>query len=227
MNQKNWSNRLLEILKSCKIDNPKSIAIYKEALTHKSFAHENNILKHQQRLEFLGDSAIGWIISNYLFSRKPSISEGDMTIAKAGLVSSDTLAMAARDVGIDSLILVGNGLTHLTNKVLEDSFEAFIGAIAQDQGIKKVIHLLERTLIKYYNDGAITLEKDYKTKFQEQMQSIHGVSTQNIVYKNEKENNECISKLYYANMLYGVGRAENRKKAEQLAAKEALDKKMV
>ncbi|MGL4950666.1 MAG: ribonuclease III [Mycoplasma sp.] len=226
MNQKLWNNELLSILKTYKINHPKSIAIYQEALTHKSYANEKNVSKNQQRLEFLGDAAIGWIVSNYLFSIKPSVNEGQMTIIKASLVNSDTLAMAAKDIGIEKLILKGNGLHVLTNKVLEDSFEAFIGAIAQDQGIKKVINILNLTLIKYYEQKIIHLEKDYKTKFQEQMQSIHGITTQNIVYKTLQVSDQYESNLYYADMLYGHGVAPTKKKAEQLAAQNALKKQI-
>ncbi|MGL4951785.1 MAG: ribonuclease III [Mycoplasma sp.] len=226
MNQKYWTNKLIEILSNYKIHRPKSIAIYQEALTHKSFANENGIQKNQQRLEFLGDAAIGWVISNYLFSIRPTVTEGQMTIIKASLVNTDTLAMAAKEIGIVELILKGKGLVQMSPKVLEDSFEAFIGAIAQDQGIKKVINILNLTLIKYYENKLINLEKDYKTKFQEEMQSIHGVSTNSIEYISEPVGKQYESKLYYAEMLYGVGLGETKKKAEQLAAKNALEKRI-
>lgn len=227
MNQKIWTNNLLEILKKYNINNPKSIAIYQEALTHKSYANEKFLKFNQQRLEFLGDSAIGWIVSNYLYNLRQKINEGEMTRAKAGMVTEKTLAKVCKEIGLDKLIYIGNGMKteNLSNKILEDSFEAFIGAIVCDQGIKKVVNLINQTLIYYYENDLVNSEKDPKTKFQEIIQSKSG-STDEIYYKNSSKDkdNDKIIELYYNGVLYGKGRASTVKEAEQKAASAALEK---
>lgn len=225
MNQKIWNNSLLEILKKFNINNPKSVAIYMEALTHKSYANEKLLKYNQQRLEFLGDSAIGWIVSNYLYNIKGKINEGEMTRAKASMVNNETLAKVCKEIGLDKLIYLGRGMKpdNLSNKILEDTFEAFIGAIACDQGIKKVVNLINQTLIYYYENNLVSSEKDAKTKFQEIIQSKSG-STSEIYYKHYIKDNDKISELYYNSVLYGAGKASTYKEADQIAASSALEK---
>ncbi len=174
MNKKEWIDNLKETLRRIDITNIKTLSTYEEAFCHKSYANEQKLNYNQERLEFLGDAAIGWIITNYLYSIQPKLNEGEMTIMKAKLVCTETLAMAAREMHLERLLLLGKGAqkSELRNKTLEDTFEAFCGAIAQDQGIKKVIKLLDLTLVKYHKENLIKLEKDYKTQFQEHIQSI-------------------------------------------------------
>ena len=226
MNQKEWKNNLISTLKKISIDNFKSIAIYQEAFCHKSYANEKRLSYNQQRLEFLGDAAIGWIITNYLYGIKPKISEGEMTIIKSQLVNKRTLAKAAKELNLDKLLYLGKGASNseITDKILEDTFEAFVGAIAQDQGIKKVIKLLDLTLVKYHQENLVKFTKDYKTQFQELVQSISSQKDHKIEYKHEIDGDVKICKLYYMDNLYGIGKAKNYREAEQLAAQEALSK---
>lgn len=230
MNRKDWQQHLQTILNKIDIKNPKRLSLYQEAFTHKSYANEHKLKYNQQRLEFLGDSAISWIISNYLYSfQHPILSEGDMTIIKSRLVSTDTLAKAACEIGLEKLLFLSKGAasSKISNKILEDTFEAFVGAIAQDQGIKKARKLIDLTLVKYHQENLIQFNKDYKTQFQEFIQSSCDTNLHKIEYLKETDENDDkkkIVKLYFMGNLYGTGEATSFKKAEQLAAKEALSK---
>lgn len=226
MNQKEWKNNLISVLRNIDISCPKTLSLYMMAFTHKTYANENKLNYNQQRLEFLGDSAIGWIISNYLFGINPKINEGDMTIIKSKLVCSKMLAKAAKDIKIDKLLLLGKGLLNqpMTDKMLEDTFEAFVGAIVQDQGIKKGVSLINKTLIKYHKDNLVKFDKDFKTQFQEIIQSTSSATNHQIRYEHIDAKDVKTSKVYYMDNLYGVGRAKNFKEADQLAAKDAISK---
>ncbi len=226
MNKKEWLDRLKEILRKIDVVNIKSISLYEEAFCHKSYANEHKLNYNQQRLEFLGDAAISWVITNYLYSLQPKIKEGEMTIIKAKLVCTNTLAQAAKELSLEKLLLLGNGAmkSEMTNKTLEDTFEAFAGAIAQDQGIKKVIKLLDLTLVKYHKENLIQFDKDYKTKFQELIQSTSNSKEHKIEYIRETDGEQKVCTLKYMGITYGVGVALNFKDAEQLAAKQALEK---
>ena len=149
-----------------------------------------------------------------------------MSIIKSKLVCSETLARAARELGIDKLLMLGNGAMSikLSDKTLEDTFEAFCGAVAQDQGIKKVINVLDLTLVKYHSENLIQFDKDYKTKFQELIQSTCGSKDHKIEYIHSTEGEEKVCTLRCMGITYGVGIASNFKDAEQEAAKQALDK---
>lgn len=226
MNLAKWQNKLLTILKIYGVSAPKTFAIYREALTHKSYANENRLSKNQQRLEFLGDAAIGWVISNYLYGLNENLDEGKMTTIKSWLVKTETLALFARNMSLHELLFLGKGMDRekLSDNILEDTFEAFIGAIAQDQGIKKVFSILKDTLILYYEDNPQMFQKDAKTEFQELVQSVNGHDRESINYKHSEKDNKKYSKLYYGNLNYGVGVGNTWKEADQQAAKEALQK---
>nr|CAG8472105.1 2933_t:CDS:2 [Entrophospora candida] len=110
-----------------------------EALTHKSFHYENpSNGPHNERLEFLGDSIVSFVVANYLFGRFPHFKEGQLTLLRANLVCKKKLAQFALQLGLDSEIRLGVGALRdggrASEKVLEDAFEAYIGAVFLDSG---------------------------------------------------------------------------------------------
>lgn len=229
----NKKRLLLDLLKREHIQF-KSLSIYIEAVTHKSYANEARSHRSYQRLEFLGDACIDWVISNFIYSRKietnkgslRDLDEGEMTRVRSKLVKTESLARAAVDLGLDKVILVGHGFENTCNinlnKIHEDVFESFIGAVAQDQGIKKVIKILDKTLIRYYNEGLVTTEKDYKTIFQEEMQKISKSDIHYLLVENNP--NQKVIHLLWNGLVYGIGAGRNRKEAEYAAAKDAFEK---
>ncbi|CAG8731926.1 4645_t:CDS:1 [Acaulospora morrowiae] len=110
-----------------------------EALTHKSFHYENpSTGPHNERLEFLGDSIVSFVVANYLFGRFPHFKEGQLTLLRSNLVCKKKLAHFALQLGLDTDIRLGVGALRnggrTSEKVLEDAFEAYIGAVFLDSG---------------------------------------------------------------------------------------------
>lgn len=197
------------------------LSIYIEAFTHSTFANENNKKYNYERLEFLGDAAISWIITNYLFSYSKK-NEGIMSTIKAKLVSGQNFALIAKKIQLDKLILVGQGIHKdgITDKVLENVFEAFIGAICQDSGIKKASNLVYDLIITPFIKGEIFVGKPYKTLIQE---ALGRTEKNDIKYVAINNNNDIPRKvkLYFNNNMYGYGEGRSLHEAEENAARDA------
>ncbi|CAG8462208.1 7299_t:CDS:1 [Funneliformis mosseae] len=115
----------------------KNVNLQNEALTHKTYAYENPMSgNHNEKLEFLGDSVISLVMSNYLYNRCKN--EGELTMIKAKLVCKQTLAEFALDLGLEKRLKLGKGALYSNarnnEKILEDVFEAYIGAVFLDSG---------------------------------------------------------------------------------------------
>lgn len=221
----NWNKSMKEFLSDFGIDNPKTLSIYREALTHKTYANENNLDYNYERLELLGDSAINWVVTNFLYKRNSNYTEGEISLFRSNLVRKEVLAEICCDIELDRLILLGNGAKNNTSNIsiYEDVFESFIGAVAQDQGIKKVIKILEKTIIKKYGNFIDDIVKDYKTQLQEMLQS-RSMGTPKYIKVTNNNSKLKISKVIFDDCTYGEGEGINFKEAEQNAAKSALDK---
>ena len=147
------------------------------AFTHTSYANEQREdVDNNERLEFLGDSVLGMITAEYLFSSFKSLHEGDFSKIKASVVSEESLSEIALEMGFDRYLLMGHGEELQGGKhkkaVLADAMEAVIAAIYLDQGLDKA---REYTLsfisgqIEKYLKGSLDF-KDYKTQLQEYLQ---------------------------------------------------------
>ncbi|MDE6472796.1 MAG: ribonuclease III [Ureaplasma sp.] len=223
----NVNHKLLKKILTKYQINPKNYSVYIEALTHPTYANEKKLNYNYQRLEFLGDAAISWVVTNYLF--KSNFSEAEMSLRKSNIVKGQTLAKIAReDFQLEDLVLKGNGLTVITDKILEDIFESFIGAIYRDQGIKKVQKILDTVLLQKVDNNSINLEKTNKTKFQECIMKNQKNAQNNenaIKYVHQYlDTKEWYVELIFDNHIYGKGIASKKKDAEELAAKEAMEK---
>jgi len=150
----------------------KNIELLELAITHKSFSSSNN----NERLEFLGDSILNSIISQYLFNRFNNEKEGLLTRMRSYLAKAETLVIKAEEFALGDYIKLSKGTANLSkdrkNSILEDAFEAIIGAIFIDAGWE---HVNEITL-KIFNKNLLALStdmtfKDAKTELQELLQS--------------------------------------------------------
>ena len=205
----------------------KNKELLKNALTHTSYAYENKI-KSNERLEYLGDSILEFISSEYLFLNYNNLSEGEMTKARAFAVCEEALAEVANSYGFGDFLRVGkcenkvNG--RYRNSILADSVEAVIGAIYMDSGIeaarKFIIADIERKLKEYVEVG----NKDYKTQLQEILQVNGDVL---IEYKIVREDGPEHAKIFTAEVycngkLLGTGKGKNKKESEMDAARLAI-----
>ncbi len=153
--------------------NFKNIKLLELALIHKSFSNTNN----NERLEFLGDSILNSIISQYLFLRFTNEKEGLLTRMRAHLVKAETLTRKAEELSLESYIQLSKGTANLSkdrkNSILEDSFEAVIGAIFLDGGWDKVNLIILAIFDQDLNALSADMNfKDSKTELQELLQSM-------------------------------------------------------
>ena len=138
-------------------------SVYKEALTHKSFAAEHQLGYDNQRLELLGDAVVQIVLTDYLYRRYTDLQEGDLTKIRSAMVNQDALAQFARDISLGSFLMLGHGELELNGQdrdsTISDAFEALIGAVYLDLGIKAATDLFLPILLKNYPDPAESLHE--------------------------------------------------------------------
>ena len=139
-------------------------ALLFEALVHRSFAAEEGLSFDNERLEFLGDAFINFVIGFDIFKREPESTEGELTKKRSQLVREEALAWAARSIGLGDFLFLGKGEEKQGGRDrdsnLADAFEALVGAILVDGGIVRARSFLRKVLIK----GKVPVFEDYKTK---------------------------------------------------------------
>ena len=198
------------------------------ALTHSSYAHENDIKYYNERIEFLGDAVLELIASEYIYVNYPKLSEGEMTKARAYSVCEISLAEFANHYSFSDFLKVGRCESKEDGKyrasILADAVEATIGAIFLDKGFdeaKKFIisHIAEQVSI-CVKEG----NKDYKTQLQEKLQVNGDVKIEYKICgtKGPEHNKSFVAEVYCNDQLLGKGEGKNKKEAEMEAAKEAL-----
>lgn len=207
-----------------------NIEIFREAFTHPSFSNEKNGRKNYERLEFLGDAVLQYYVSKFIFEKYPQKPEGELTTLRSKLVREESLARFARELNLGQYIYLGAGEEHNggrdRNSVLADIFEAFIGATSQDCGIDYVIQILQRTIYKHVEDINYDEITDYKTKLQELIQADQRKTVTYELLSSTGPANAPIFEVAVVmdEMKLGVGKGSSKKRAEQQAAKDALNK---
>lgn len=193
--------------------------LLKEALTHKSYANENNLNYDYERLEFLGDSLLSKITAEMIFRKYPQSNEGEMSLLRSSLLNGTHLAEIGRKILLNKIILTGKSKDNKNNdKIIEDVFEAFVGALYIDQGEEIVKVFLEKYLFKNISISE-NINKNPKTLLQEFLQAE---SREIIEYKTRSQGQEFISQIYHDGNLFGTGKGKSKKEAEVNAALDAL-----
>lgn len=211
----------------------KDKSLIREAITHKSFAHENPQYApfFNERLEFLGDAVLGLIVSDCLFSSYPEYSEAQLSKVKAYAVQENTLSEIAMKLNIGSYLLLGKGEEATGGRykpsLLANAFEAVLAAIYLDGGLKEA----KTVALKFLKDEikkviSQDLLFDFKTRFQEIVQGRYNVLPEYIVHKEVGPEHRKIFevKVFVKKELYGTGRGRSKKEAAQRAAEEGLEK---
>lgn len=201
------------------------------AFTHTSYANEQKEdVDNNERLEFLGDSVLGMITAEYLFSSFKSLNEGDFSKIKASVVSEESLSEIAIEMGFDKYLLMGHGEELQGGKhkkaVLADAMEAVIAAIYLDQGLetaKRYTLSFISGQIDRYLKGSLDF-KDYKTQLQEYLQKRKKMLPQYrlVGQSGPDHNQEFKVSVRVLDKEYGPASGKNKKSAEQKAAKLAL-----
>ncbi|MBR2886016.1 MAG: ribonuclease III [Clostridia bacterium] len=208
----------------------KNPQLLQTAFTHTSYANENNVASYE-RLEFLGDAIVDFLVGEYLFSKFCELDEGMMSRLRALLVCEGALSALALELKIDECMLLGNGAEQSGERkrpsILADMFEAHIAAMYLDAGLDNTRDYL---LSVYADkiDNAVKNGKiiDYKTRLQEKLQE-NGPC--NIVYNlvsSEGPVHHCLFNMQVVadGKILGSGSAYSKKQAQQAAAEDALNK---
>src|SRR3954462_15240485 len=153
-----------------------NINLLKQAFTHSSYVneHRRKPFEDNERLEFLGDAVLELTVSQFLFKKYPTMTEGELTKLRAAIVCEPSLVTLANELEFGKHILLGKGEEMTGGRerpaLLADVFEAFIGALYLDQGIERVVEFLERVVFPKINAGAFSHVMDYKSQLQELIQ---------------------------------------------------------
>lgn len=201
--------------------------LLERALTHRSFAYEMGGLPTNERLEFLGDSVLGLVVTDALYRRHPDLSEGQLAKRRAAVVNMRALSEVARTIDLGAYIQLGRGeeVTGGRDKapVLADALEALIGCVYLDLGLGDASALVHRLFDPMIN-GATRLEAglDWKTSLQELATSEgFGVPEYDVTESGPEHQKRFQASVWIGAQIYGEGDGRSKKEAEQKAAEAA------
>lgn len=205
-------------------------AMLQQALTHRSYLGESSEALSNERLEFMGDSVLGMVVAEYLYTQFPDRAEGDLAKAKAVAVSEPVLAESAKNLGLADMILLSSGEEASGGRrrlsILSDTFEALVAVIYIDCGMDAarqfVLRALESILIDIERKEHI---RDYKSLLQEHAQGLYKEAPRYVVISEVgADHDKTFSVEVMINeVAMGRGEGKSKKQAEQAAALQALE----
>lgn len=204
--------------------------LLRQAVTHRSYLGESSGCESNERLEFLGDAVLGLVMAEHLYTTMIGQPEGELSKAKAVAVSEPSLAAAARYLQIQDTLLLSTG-EHISggrerNSILSDTYEAIVAVIYLDQGLETARGFILRSLSGVVQDIADGNHlKDYKSQLQQLFQSRRKITPRYHVISEEGADHDktFTMQVELDGFQLGQGTGKNKKQAEQLAAKEALE----
>ena len=206
---------------------PNKIKLYEQALTHTSYANEHNCPSYE-RLEYLGDAVLELVMSTYLF-KNTTYPEGRMTKLRASYVCENALYEYSLKLGLNEYIRLGHGESEnggrMRKAIVADTFEAFIAAMYLDQGLDVVNNFIKHYIIPLIEKKELNFEQDYKSILQEFVQTDKRTLNYVVVDESGPAHDKTFTIIVKIDdIIYGRGTAHSKKEAEQLAAKNALEK---
>ncbi|MBQ9646969.1 MAG: ribonuclease III [Oscillospiraceae bacterium] len=211
----------------------KNEALLREALRHSSYAneHRGDEAVSNERLEFLGDSVLGFVTAEFLFREHPDAPEGELTRIRARLVCEGSLYEIAKRIGLGRYLCLGHGEEAGGGRerpsILADATEAVIAAVYLDGGIEPASALIHRVLLnEVTEERMVERRRDYKTALQEFVQRS---PNQALRYQLTGESGPDHDKTFTISVLLngafaGEGSGRSKKEAEQMAARDALER---
>jgi ribonuclease III len=199
------------------------------ALVHRSYAFENGLDATNERLEFLGDSVLGLVVTDMAFEAFRDLPEGELAKLRAAIVNAQALADVARSLGLGSLVRLGKGEEQSGGRdkasILADALEAVFGAVYLDLGLdetRRVIERLFRPLMEAYARGEG--DRDYKTILQElASRELRTMPEYRLEERGPDHEKEFTATVFLNGQAMGAGVGKSKKEAEQRAAREAFD----
>ncbi|MFH0937163.1 MAG: ribonuclease III [Candidatus Daviesbacteria bacterium] len=212
--------------------NPQDLQLYQTAFTHRSFLNESKEAKQSnERLEFLGDSVLSFIISSFLYQKRPQDTEGNLTNLRAFIVKTDSLAKVARGLHLGKFLKLSRGEEvsggRENSQLLANTYEAVLGAIFRDQGIEGATKFVQLTLLPIFEEE---IEKgappDPKSKLQELVQNKFQISPKYRILETVGPDHAKEFKVgvFIQGKQVGEGMGTNKQQAEEESARQALEK---
>ena len=213
---------------------PHDDRLYAQAFTHASYKNENpsEDIDDYDRLEFIGDGVLDLVIADFVYNKFKDKRSGELSKCRSSLVRGATLASFSRKMHLERYIRLSKGESKnpIASRILEDCFEAFIGAYYLDNSSS--FDKVKSLVLSFFADALDNYEEyetfDYKSRFQEMVQSS---SKSEIKYVTIKESGTAQAKRFEVavtcdGVILGTGSGSSKKKAEQAAAKNALEKRV-
>ncbi|MDO8671447.1 MAG: ribonuclease III [Dehalococcoidia bacterium] len=206
--------------------------LLEQALVHSSFLNENPgfILASNERLEFLGDAILGWVVAEFLYRDFPEMSEGQLTGLRAALVRTETLARLGRRLKLGAFLYLGKGEQASGGgerpRIMASSFEAIVGAIYLDRGPGFVGEFLVRQLAPELERATrLKLGKDFKTSLQELVQGQWQITPEyeTVAVSGPAHASEFTIEVRVGTRTLGRGTGRTKRLAEQDAARRATE----
>ncbi len=207
---------------------PNNRDLYEQAFIHTSYAYEQGLNYSYETLEFLGDTIVDLVVSDYLYRTK-EFEEGEMTKIRASYVCESALYEYASDLGFSQYVKLGNGEVHTGGShkkaILADVFEAFVAAMYLDLGFEKTKEIALKIMVPYIKNENVMFFSDYKSELQEVVQDLQKSLTYDLVNEEGPAHDKRFKmSVKIDNIVYGEGEGHTKKEAEQEAAKSALQK---
>lgn len=208
----------------------RNIQLLQNALTHSSYANErwHNSLLSNERLEFLGDSVLGMLVAEYLYKTFPDRPEGELTRMRADMVCEHTLAEIANKIGLGGHLMLGHGEERLGGRnresILADATESVIAACFLDGGLEAAQQFVQKFVLVEVPVTRLN-NVDYKTMLQELVQQKKNqVLTYALVGQSGPDHDKQFDVAVSLNgAVVGMGSGRSKKRAEQMAAKAAVE----
>jgi len=203
------------------------LQLLERALTHRSYAYENGGLPTNERLEFLGDSVLGIVVTDTLFRRHPDLPEGQLAKLRAAVVNMRALAEVGRAIGLGEFIRLGKGEETTGGRdkasIVADTVEALLGAVYLDRGLAvcaEMIHSLFDPLIAV--SATLGAGLDWKTSLQERSAQLGiGVPSYSVTESGPDHAKNFVATVHVGGASRGQGVGRSKKEAEQAAAESA------
>ena len=198
--------------------------ILKQAITHRSFSYENGGVPTNERLEFLGDSVLGIVVTDELYRKNPDAEEGQLAKLRAAVVNAKALADVARTLGLGDFLLLGKGEETTGGRdkssILADALEAIIGAIYVEHGIEKsgevILQLFAPIIAASFELGEAL---DWKTSLTELVAGKNLGSIEYLIEQSGPDHDKSFSaKVKVGELVFAHGVGKSKKEAEQKAA---------
>ncbi len=197
------------------------------ALTHRSYSYEHGNQPNNERLEFLGDAVLGFVVTAHIFELLTELPEGELTKVKNSVVSARALSVAATELGLGEFLRLGKGEEQTGGRekpnLLADAFEAILGAAYVSQGLEAATAIIRRFVFPLLeNPDALRASADPKTTLQEIAQAKGQSVNYEVTHEGPDHDRNFFASVYVGEKLLAKGEGRSKKLAEAAAATEAI-----